>query len=311
MKSKKVWTFGGAAVLGATFGCGTALAPQELHSARDAVTAAEKSKAPQVIPVKVEEAKQALAQAETAFKDGEDDSEIATLSYVAQRKAELAISSANAIVAKQQVEQAEKDKMLLQQQALSSTQAQLSQTKTALQSEQRRAEEEKRRLDEAAKQGKAEVDRVKADLEKERLAREAAEKSAASAMASLAEIAKVKEESRGMVITLSGSVLFATGKYELLPIARDKLAQVAKSLKDQGYKKLVVEGHTDSRGSPSQNEALSLHRAQEVRTYLVSQGIESGKIEAQGHGSRTPVADNNSAEGRANNRRVEIVVTPP
>jgi outer membrane protein OmpA-like peptidoglycan-associated protein len=294
----------------AAFGCGTPLAPQELHSARDAVAAAEKSKAPEVAPVRLEEAKQALARAETAFTEREKDEEIATLSYIAQRKAELAVAAANSIVAKQQVDQAEKDKMVLQQQALSSTQQQLSDAQRALEAQQRRAEEDPRRLDEAAKQGKAEVERVRAELEKERLAREAAEKSAASALASLAEIAKVKEEQRGVVITLSGAVLFATGKHELLPIARDKLNDVARALKDQGYKRIVVEGHTDSRGSASQNEALSLRRAQEVRSHLITQGIESGKIEAEGHGSRRAIADNNSPEGRANNRRVEIVVTP-
>jgi outer membrane protein OmpA-like peptidoglycan-associated protein len=271
---------------------------------------AEKSQAPKVAPVKLEEAKQALAKAEEAFKGGGEDDEVKTLAYVAQRKSEQAVSVANVEVAKAQVAQAELDKSSL-------TQNQLTQTKDALESErkrseaaQRRAEEEKRRLDEAAKKGQAEVARVKEQLEAEQKAREAAEKKAAAAMASLAEIAKVKEEQRGVVITLSGSVLFATGKCELLPIARDKLAEVAKAVKDQGYKKIVVEGHTDSRGSPAQNETLSLQRAQEVRSFLITQGIESGKIEAQGFGPRRPVAENNSAEGRANNRRVEIVVTP-
>ncbi|RLB63923.1 MAG: hypothetical protein DRI90_05765 [Deltaproteobacteria bacterium] len=129
-------------------------------------------------------------------------------------------------------------------------------------------------------------------------------------MASLAEIAKVKEEKRGVVITMSGAVLFATGKHKLLPIATSKLADVAKALKDQGFKKIVVEGHTDSRGAPAENEALSLRRAQEVRTTLIAEGIPASKIQAVGHGSRRPITENDTAEGRANNRRVEIVVTP-
>lgn len=296
--NKNQWMIGAFAAL-VGIGCGAGVAPEELHSARDAYTSAEKSRAKEVAPVRLEEARQALQNAETAFKDGEDNSTVKTLAYIAQRKAEVAVSAANLELAKQQIQQAEQDKATLQQQALSSTQKRLSQT-----------EEEKRRLEEARKKGAAEVQRVTEQLEQERLAREAAEKKAAAAMASLAEIAKVKEEQRGVVITLSGSVLFATGKYELLPIARDKLAEVAKAVMDQGYKKIVVEGHTDSRGSASQNEALSLQRAQEVRSFLVSQGIDSSKIEAVGHGPRRPVADNNTAEGRANNRRVEIVVTP-
>ena len=131
-----------------------------------------------------------------------------------------------------------------------------------------------------------------------------------AAEASLKELANVKEESRGVVITLSGSVLFATGKSQLLPIAQNKLAEVAKALSDQGYKSLLVEGHTDSQGSVDKNMALSQERAQSVRSYLVSQGIPSDKIRAEGIGSSRPVADNSTAEGRANNRRVEIVVEP-
>ena len=68
-------------------------------------------------------------------------------------------------------------------------------------------------------------------------------------MASLAEVAKVKEETRGVVITLSGAVLFATGKSDLLPIAREKLTEVARVVKEQGFKEITVEGHTDSRGN--------------------------------------------------------------
>jgi outer membrane protein OmpA-like peptidoglycan-associated protein len=105
-------------------------------------------------------------------------------------------------------------------------------------------------------------------------------------------------------------VLFATGKYELLPIARDKLDEVAKAVSDQGYKSILVEGHTDSVGKASDNETLSLKRAESVRTYLVSRGIPSDKIRAAGLGSSRPVAENGTPDGRANNRRVELVVEP-
>ena len=105
-------------------------------------------------------------------------------------------------------------------------------------------------------------------------------------------------------------MLFATGKYQLLEIAKTKLNDVAKAIKDQGFKAVVVEGHTDNRGGEAANEQLSLKRAEEVRAHLVSQGIPPAKITAVGRGEAVPVADNNSAEGRANNRRVELVVTP-
>lgn len=291
-------------------GCGSAVAPTELHTARDAFKKAEGSSAPQLAPVQLDEARQALTKAETAFKDGDDDQDIKDLSYVAQRRAELALSAANLEQAKRDASQAKSDKETTQTAMLNATEAKLSKTKAELSDSQRTSAEDKRRLDEAAKRGKEEVARVEKQLADEKAARQEAEKKAAAAMASLAEIAKVKEESRGVVITLSGSVLFATGKSELLPVAQDKLGEVAKALKDQGFKKIVVEGHTDARGSATQNTELSRARAETVRSYLVTRGIPSDKIEANGLGSSRPIADNNTPDGRANNRRVEIVVTP-
>jgi hypothetical protein len=91
-----------------------------------------------------------------------------------------------------------------------------------------------------------------------------------------------------VVITLSGSVLFESGKYELLPIAQSKLDEVAQALKDQGYKKIIVEGHTDSRGGDEANLTLSQRRADSVRTYLVSRGIDSAKITSVGIGEARP-----------------------
>jgi outer membrane protein OmpA-like peptidoglycan-associated protein len=148
------------------------------------------------------------------------------------------------------------------------------------------------------------------EIEEEKAKRKQAEERAKAALASLEEMGKVKEEARGTVITLDGSVLFASGKYDLLPIARQKLTDIAHALRDQGYKKMTVEGHTDSRGSESTNRSLSENRAMSVRTLLVSEGIEPDKISSVGLGESRPIADNNSAEGRANNRRVEIIVVP-
>jgi outer membrane protein OmpA-like peptidoglycan-associated protein len=114
-----------------------------------------------------------------------------------------------------------------------------------------------------------------------------------------------------MVITLSGSVLFASAKSDLLPEAQLRLNDVANALiKEDPLSKMVVEGHTDSQGAPAYNQDLSQHRAQAVRDYLVGRGIAGDRISAQGFGPTRSIADNNSAEGRANNRRVEIVVQP-
>ena len=112
-----------------------------------------------------------------------------------------------------------------------------------------------------------------------------------------------------MVITLSGSVLFASAKSDLLPDAQSKLSDVANALaKQDPDSKIVVEGHTDSQGGASFNQDLSQKRAESVRQYLISRGIASDRVTAQGFGPSRAIADNGSAEGRANNRRVEIVV---
>jgi len=88
-----------------------------------------------------------------------------------------------------------------------------------------------------------------------------------------------------------------------------RLDQIAQALKDKDQP-IVVHGYTDSVGTPEHNKMLSQSRAQSVRDYLVSKGIPKDLIEARGDGPDSPVADNTSIEGRAQNRRVEIVVEP-
>jgi outer membrane protein OmpA-like peptidoglycan-associated protein len=95
-----------------------------------------------------------------------------------------------------------------------------------------------------------------------------------------------------------------------LPGAQQKLDQVAEALKNQADHKMIVEGHTDSQGTESSNIELSQRRAQSVRDYLVSRGVPSDIITSTGLGQSRPVSDNSTPTGRANNRRVEIIVQP-
>ena len=156
---------------------------------------------------------------------------------------------------------------------------------------------------------KAELEARQKELEAEKAARALAEKKLADALKSLEEIAKVARDQRGLVITLSGEVLFITGKSTLLPLAKDKLTTVAKYLQQEpDDKRIVVEGHTDSVGKDDANMKLSQARADAVREFLVMQGVRPDRISAVGKGKTTPIADNKTAEGRANNRRVEIVI---
>ncbi len=111
-----------------------------------------------------------------------------------------------------------------------------------------------------------------------------------------------------MVITLSGGVLFRSNEATLLPGPSTRLDEVAVALIANG-KPVGIEGYTDSKGSQSRNMDLSQRRAESVRTYLISRGLPAEQVVAKGMGPDRPIADNSSAEGRANNRRVEIVVS--
>lgn len=272
--------------------CGAAAVPQELLDARSAYATAASGPAASLAPAQLDTAKQALDAAQRSFDSDGPSETTRDLAYIAQRRAELAQAEGGREKAERARASADKEFKNTQIEGLEKTKEQL---------------EAERKAREASSN---EVTKTKAELAAEKAARAEAEKKAAAAMASLAEIAKVKEESRGVVITLSGSVLFATGKSDLLPIAKEKLDQVAKALTDQGFKQIVVQGYTDSRGNAADNDRLSLKRAQSVRDYLVSRGVPSEKATAEGLGASKPVADNATADGRAENRRVEIVVTP-
>jgi outer membrane protein OmpA-like peptidoglycan-associated protein len=104
-------------------------------------------------------------------------------------------------------------------------------------------------------------------------------------------------------------VLFDFNKYTLKPDAREKLAKVSGILLSYPNLKLQVEGYTDNIGSDEYNQKLSEQRADGVRDYLVSQSVEDNNISATGFGKSNPIADNSTNDGRAQNRRVQLVVT--
>lgn len=151
---------------------------------------------------------------------------------------------------------------------------------------------------EIVKSTKADLTEAKADLTQTRSA----------LMAALARLAAVKEEERGLVITLSGSVLFESGESTLLPAAVARLDELSEALMSSKDRMLVIEGHTDSQGGDRQNLDLSQRRADAVRTHLLSRGYPSSNVRSVGIGEGRPIADNKSPEGRSNNRRVEIII---
>lgn len=121
---------------------------------------------------------------------------------------------------------------------------------------------------------------------------------------------EAKTTERGLVLTL-GNVLFATGRSDLKPGATASLDKLVSFLNQYPERNAVIEGHTDNVGSSTSNQLLSQHRAESVNTYLLKQGINSNRLTATGMGEDQPVSDNNTENGRQQNRRVEIIIDNP
>jgi outer membrane protein OmpA-like peptidoglycan-associated protein len=325
-------------------GC-AAKAPSELVNARAAYEQASEGPAKQLVPTELHNAHEALVRAEQSFEKEPRSAKTKDLAYVAQRKAELAGTLGATAADKAKKDKADADYQKHQaelvkqgKQDLSDTEKQQAETLAAMAAEQAgkdKADVEKRheetiaamtaeqaRKDEAADKDKAaaelQANKDKAAAELQGQQAEAvrqgkqdlsdSEKRTADALAALARLAAVKEEERGLVITLSGGVLFRSAQSTLLSSAQVKLDQVAKALLAVPARGLIVEGHTDSQGSESYNQGLSQRRADAVRDYLVQRGYPADRIQSRGKGKGSPIADNASPEGRANNRRVEIVI---
>jgi outer membrane protein OmpA-like peptidoglycan-associated protein len=296
-----------AGLLGA---CATTT-PKDLVSAREAYRRAAAGVTAQVAPAELHVANLALARAEQSFKEAPESYQTRDLSYVAWRKVQLADATASIAIEKESQSQSKDDYQATQGQIIASTKQDLNQTSSALAASEHDGEMTQQSLSQtrsALAASEQSGQKTAAQLAAEQKARAAAEKSAADAMAALAKLAAVKDEPRGLVITLSGSVLFASNQSTLLPEARTRLDQVVAVLLTTRERHLVVEGHTDSQGSDSHNMDLSQRRADAVRDYLVKGDYQADLIQANGMGEGHPVADNKSAEGRANNRRVEIII---
>lgn len=264
--------------------CATQSASQQLTAARTAYQTASTGPAATEVPNKLHDAKVALDLAERAHeKDARSDNE-ENLAYIAERKAILAQVAAAERIAVRKVENSEGQKS------------------EVLRNQRDNARDE---VDELS----SSLGESNQDLNDERQARIKAEEEAQAALESLKKIASIQSDNNRTVITLSGSVLFETNRAALLPIARNRLDTVAQALNAQGDgKRIQVLGYTDSQGSDSHNMKLSQDRAEAVTTYLSTQGLSSSRMEAIGKGESNPISSNQSSEGRANNRRVEIII---
>jgi outer membrane protein OmpA-like peptidoglycan-associated protein len=145
---------------------------------------------------------------------------------------------------------------------------------------------------------------------------DAAHVAAASSEAQAAELQRqvdvlqAKPTDRGLVLTL-GDVLFTTGRADLKPGATGNLNKLVAFLDKYPDRSVAIQGYTDSVGSEDSNQRLSERRADSVKSYLTGQGIGSIRLSASGKGQSDPVAGNDSAAGRQQNRRVEVIISNP
>jgi len=307
-------------------GC-TTLPPDELVKARAAYELSAAGPAAELAPAELHKAQQSLLLAEKSFIDDPKSYKTKDLSYVAMRKAELAGAygtiatdkgikgAANADFQKKQTEivkQGKQDLVNAERLAAERRQDLIDAGKRQeVVDANRRTDEMRNDLGDANR----EADTAKQDLNAANLETDTANKALAdankksdAALAQLALLSIAKQEPRGLVLTLSGSVLFRFNEAALMPTANVKLDQVSKALLDIRERNIVVEGYTDSKGSAIYNQDLSQRRAEVVRNFLVDRGYPTSRIETVGKGESNPIANNSSAEGRANNRRVQIVI---
>ena len=170
---------------------------------------------------------------------------------------------------------------------------------------------EKARLDSRTREAdvaKSDAVVARADSAAQKLAANESEQDAAELRRQL-EILQAKPTDRGLVLTL-GDTLFATGRSELKSGATANLDRVTAFMNEYPKRTAAIEGFTDSMGSEEMNQSLSQRRADAVKSYLVGQGVGSARLSSSGRGENGPVADNESAAGRQQNRRVEVVISP-
>jgi outer membrane protein OmpA-like peptidoglycan-associated protein len=260
--------------------CASTTVPRELAYARATYDRVANGPAVELAPRALQVARNELSEAEDSFQWGGDTFMTRDLAYLATRQAQLADVTARTLQYNQRVNLAEHRVETTQAEQVASAKEQ------AASAEEQLAAERQRRLD--------------------------AEKRADHALSQLSLIASVQKDTRGTVITIPGGVLFASASADLLPLAQVDLEKVADALaQTDPNSRIQVSGYTDSMGGKGYNVELSQRRADAVKDFLVSHGVSENRITAQGFGPEDPVASNRSAEGRADNRRVEIIVQPP
>lgn len=281
--------------------------PLELYEAENALQIAQAAGANKYASDTLATAQQALQNAEDMDVHKHDRKQTITYARAAVQSAEdarlITIRKIKAEdeeatrKARQDAETAaQQAKIAAEQQAAQRAQAEAqAQEAAARAAEARSAKEAAQRESEQARQQAQQAQQQAAQM-RERLKEQ------------LNQVLQTRETARGLIVNMS-DVLFDFNKYTLKPEAREKLAKVSGILLAYPGLNLQVEGYTDNIGTEEYNQKLSEERADTVREYLVSQGVQQNGVTAQGYGKTHPIADNSTSSGRAQNRRVELVVS--
>jgi len=263
----------------------------ELDEARTTVESLESQpKARSAASSQLANARQALQRAEAAFEEGQPLEQIRHEAYVARRHAEIGLEMTSEAEAAEEIQQGEARRK----------QVQLEARTAEAERAQRLAEQRASQAQQSAREAVASQSVAEAAIsEANRLADE---------LNALEGELEAEQTNRGLVLTL-GDVLFDTGGAELKEGAEVSINRLAAFLNENPERRLLIEGHTDSRGTDDFNKELSAKRADAVAEALVERGIPSERLRSVGLGEDYPVAGNDSAAGMQQNRRVEIVVS--
>jgi outer membrane protein OmpA-like peptidoglycan-associated protein len=232
-----------------------------------------------------------------------------------------ASAKADADAAEARRQQAEQDRQLSEQQRMAAVRerqaaerakADADASRAAALAAQQQAQTAQQQAQAAQQQAEAEAERAKqaaADADAQRVQAENDKtRMRAQLLQQLNMILETRDTARGLIVNMS-DVLFDTAKFTLRPGAREKLAKVSGILLAYPGLRIQIEGHTDNVGGDEYNQKLSEQRADSVRDYLVQQGVGTGAVSAVGFGKARPVTTNDTATGRQQNRRVELVVS--
>jgi outer membrane protein OmpA-like peptidoglycan-associated protein len=287
--------------------------PLELYEAINAVQIAEAAGAAQYAPDILARAREQLSNAQDLDHRKKDRKQEITFARASVQTAEdarlvsLRRIQAEQLAAEQAAQKAQQDaaNAAAEKSRLDAERSQLAEQQAQLQAQ--REAQQRADAEAAAQQAQA------GQLAAERQAAQARAQEAAlreQLRQQLNSILQTQETPRGLVVTMA-DVLFATGRYDLKQDTQLKLARVAGIFLAHPDLKVQVEGYTDNVGGEAYNQKLSEQRAMTVQNFLVTQGISVQNVSAIGYGMADPVADNSSAAGRKQNRRVQLVVSGP